>query len=333
MDTALVVDSRLSEKVIYDKKPTSDFKEFCKYAIDKIYRNSDGRKLIDKISEFLKESSIKNVIFLNCSGDGGGTAFVHKIDFTMEKIADVQIDVLFIHINLDNAIRCVSSGAWCEQLFGISECVYDYKEIDKIGNVFRIAKMLTPFYVTIAHEFIHLKHFLETLLRKKCHMTYEEAVTIETYNQITRNIESLPELREREYLVKREIPWSNFEERRTVVGPDIDGISELSFRIKEGLPIRYIYQGPDNCFYEEPKILYTVVSEALSIAVDKAENIVMDSLPKGYLSEDGMDFVKFSTYHPLRIQLALYGKDRIIRSHNKKITGKAKEFLEGPPPE
>ncbi len=62
-------------------------------------------------------------------------------------------------------------------------------------------------------------------------------------------LEELPECKEALSLIKkglpdevqRNVPWENFEERRTVVGPDIDGISELSFRVAEGLPIRDIF--------------------------------------------------------------------------------------------
>jgi hypothetical protein len=283
----------------------------------------------------LEETKITEVQFTDSSGGGGGTAFLHGLDFSKSTmITEVPNNTLHININLDNAIRCVSQNThWCDQLFGTAECVYDRKNIEKIGPVFRIAKMYSPFYVTIVHELIHLKHFLETLLQKG-DIFYGEAVNIETYHQIIANqkMHLLPELNERDSFIKRSIPWDNFEERRTVVGPDIDGISELSFRIAEGLPIRYIYQGPENCFYENPTVFREIVKQALSSSFSEADivNIINNSMPKGYLSEEGIDFEKFSTYHPLTVQLVLFNNDRIIKEH--RVTGKRRagaiEFLE-----
>ncbi len=68
MEEINIVDLRLSEKVIYAKPPTPYFKEFCSYAIEKIYSNPEGKRLLDKISTFLLESSIDEVRFVDCSG-------------------------------------------------------------------------------------------------------------------------------------------------------------------------------------------------------------------------------------------------------------------------
>lgn len=337
----VIVNTKLSEKVIYSDVPAKNFKEFCNYAIEKIYTNPEGKRLIDKISSMLNESPIKAVKFVDSSGSSEGTAFVHGLDFSQNtEISIVPDTILKIHINLDNAIRCISSGTqWYDQLFGISECVYDTKKIDKFGDAFRIAKIFSPFYVIIAHELIHLKHFLETPLHKEdnSYVTYGEAVNMQTYMQISaeNRLHTLPELKEREYTVKRFIPWNNFEERRTVVGPDIDGISELSFRIIECLPIRYIYQGPEEYFYEDPQVLYSIVKEALSlqrpdITIKDVKDIVTSSLPQGYLSEQESDFAKFSCYHPLMIQLVLFDDQKIIEAHRVQRTKKeqALKFLE-----
>ncbi len=40
---------------------------------------------------------------------------------------------------------------------------------------------------------------------------------------------------------KRDLPWPNFEERRTVLGSRKDDISELEIKLSDGYPIRYFY--------------------------------------------------------------------------------------------
>jgi hypothetical protein len=324
---ASVVDARLSNKVVYAGEPALYFREFCEYAIGKIYKNPEGKRLIDKISSLLKESTIGAINFVDCSGSGAGTAFVHGLDFSKNpSLTEVHGNILRLDINLDDALRVAAPTArWCDQLFGISECVYDFKEVGKIGNVFRIAKMFSPFYVTIVHELIHLKHFLETLLGKNgSHVPYGEAVCITSYTQLVNHpLSVLPELIEKDFPIKREIPWDNFEERRTVVGPDIDNISELSFRLAEGLPLRYIYQGPDNYFYEEPDILFAVVQSA-GILKNEVDNAVMKSIAKGYLSNQEK-FSDFSRYHSLRIKLEFFADANIIREHNELVTKSKKD--------
>ena len=54
--------------------------------------------------------------------------------------------------------------------------------------------------------------------------------------------------------------WESLEERRTVCGPDIDNISENSYRLSKKLPIRYIYQQEDVNFFEPEEIILKVVS-------------------------------------------------------------------------
>ena len=64
--------------------------------------------------------------------------------------------------------------------------------------------------------------------------------------------------------LRRIIPWKDFEERRTVCGPDIDGISEVVFRFLENLPLRYIYQGIDHFFFEDPEIAKEIINQAVN---------------------------------------------------------------------
>lgn len=54
--------------------------------------------------------------------------------------------------------------------------------------------------------------------------------------------------------------WPDLEERRTVLGPDIDNISEASIRIAANLPIRYIYQDKTEYIIEDLNILKNFMS-------------------------------------------------------------------------
>lgn len=49
------------------------------------------------------------------------------------------------------------------------------------------------------------------------------------------------------------------EERRTVNGPDKDGLTEAAFEISLGLPPRYMYKDGEE--YEEPAAVYNAVMQ------------------------------------------------------------------------
>jgi len=187
--------------------------------------------------------------------DGVSTEFKHGVTSWDKDGMPNQIPAkLKMNVNFNDA-EIIAGLPYLERFFGISECL---GVRGKIGNIdiYKIARVRSPFYVTIAHELIHLKHFLDTCLNRKASFPYGKAIGIQDYPHLKSIDIHLPETEERgiSSKLRREIPWTNYEERRTVVGPDIDGISELSFRIVAGLPIRYLYQGPYNCFCEDADI-------------------------------------------------------------------------------
>lgn len=115
------------------------------------------------------------------------------------------------------------------------------------------------------HELLHIKHFLEeqigiatihggrlseTLSRSELDfaaMKYSEATR--TDRSAFNSQESLffPELSE-----PREEPlWYSFEERRTVLGPDINALTENAYRKEKARPLRYIYQGANEVFFDK----------------------------------------------------------------------------------
>ncbi|MBR1735359.1 MAG: hypothetical protein IJ730_08005 [Alphaproteobacteria bacterium] len=204
---------------------------------------------------------------------------------------------------------------------------------DKKVNVYRISKILSPFYIIVAHELIHLKHFLDTCLRRDEAITYGNALRIQDYNDLPDGLD-LPELSEEHYFpikaLRREIPWTNYEERRTVIGPDIDNISELSFRVVAGLPIRYIYQGPGNCFCEMSSIIHKIVKQAfVEYSIENIDKLISALIPDGYL-KDYDHCEDISSYLPLKIRLALFDNNTIIREahiNGQQKKEEAKNFL------
>lgn len=56
----------------------------------------------------------------------------------------------------------------------------------------------------------------------------------------------------------------DIEERRTVIGPDRDAITEAAIRMEADLPIRYICQNDSTIMYESSKVLETVCGTAIT---------------------------------------------------------------------
>lgn len=106
----------------------------------------------------------------------------------------------------------------------------------------------TPFWITLAHELIHLKHKLEEVNGISSAdvqgIPYSLARTIGIEDILVGEYQNLfhlfPELSE--WRLNMSELWPNLEERRTVIGPDIDGICEASIRLLAGFPTRFIYQ-------------------------------------------------------------------------------------------
>lgn len=269
-----------------------------KEIVIKINENPVGYKLFEKIREVSKINDIEFLIIEDVTGNSScNTSFQHGLNFEEDEripsnFKEVTKGKLYLYVNLDNAINCCISSerGRKENLFAQSECLCGPKR--QIGEtqifVYPISMIYSPFHVVITHEFIHFKHFLDTLLKRddgiSCGLAsrikeYYDIERIKEYPDIEKKLNSrlLPELSELNLLttlslastypnivnkLRRMIPWDNFEERRTVCGPDVDGISEMTFRIAEELPIRYIYQG-FHYFLEDAVIVEQIVNAGL----------------------------------------------------------------------
>ena len=131
-----------------------------------------------------------------------------------------------------------------------------------------IEMIQTPFFILFAHELIHMKHFLEEKCSKQINLNLIEnikdlskleqlpTVAYSTAGKDAFGDMQLTQMRQRNFPLPEFNTTSgrktieliqNLEERRTVLGPDKDDITENSIRQEHGFPLRYIYQGEKIC--------------------------------------------------------------------------------------
>lgn len=223
------------EYVRYESGIKSDLQPF----MDQLKKNQLGLKLLKKIDELYSGAGSK------CSGivfkRGSKTAFFPrsvegKIELVVE-IADFD-----------------------DQLY---PCLHNTNEDEYKA----ISAESTPFWITLAHELIHLKHKLEEV-NGISHtdvqgIPYSLARTIGIEDILVGKYQNLfslfPELSE--WRLDMLELWPNLEERRTVIGPDIDGICEASIRLLAGFPTRFIYQDKSIKSLEETSTIVKSLNE------------------------------------------------------------------------
>lgn len=225
------------EYVRYESGIKSDLQPF----MDQLKENQLGLKLLKKIDELYSVAGSK------CSGivfkRGSKTAFFPrsvegKIELVVE-IADFD-----------------------DQLY---PCLHNTNE-DEYKAIFAES---TPFWITLAHELIHLKHKLEEvngISRTDVQgIPYSLARTIGIEDILVGNYQNLfpsfPELSE--WRLNMSELWPDLEERRTVIGPDIDGICEASIRLLARFPTRFIYQDKSIKSLEKTSTIVRSLSESL----------------------------------------------------------------------
>lgn len=95
------------------------------------------------------------------------------------------------------------------------------------------------------------------------------------------------------------------EERQTVIGPDI---SELTIRLNEKMPIRYIYQDPNYFTYERIGIILKIVNASMSY--HKNQLMTKEDLIR-YIANPGNDLYFNSRYFVKRPRRELLSKGMI----------------------
>jgi len=124
-------------------------------------------------------------------------------------------------------------------------CLGHESENSSYQSYFEIGSSETPFYITLGHELIHLKHYLEDPeLYKNC-LRIMDFSFWDIYSSQERGLKI----------------WTKLEEQRTVIGPDKNDICELTLRISGKLMPRYAYQESSQNFYEERNIIYSILNK------------------------------------------------------------------------
>lgn len=175
----------------------------------------------------------------------------------------------FYAIKKDKEDKSEKEGKIDEKALTKYELVGGRFEINK-KSFFLISSAISSADEILVHELLHMKHYLDTKcgrsVKKYCGITsakdtisflanldYIEATDLGK-GALYKYKDLFPELK----CWKRYALWVTFEERRTVCGPDIDFLTENSYRLKKKASARYIYQGSDVIFLEDADIVEDV---------------------------------------------------------------------------
>lgn len=284
---------------IESAKSSSCFKDnerFCA-AIDILSSNELGKRLIERINEYLYKSS-KNLI-------------IEESFETRFEPNDGKNLKIFINPGDISPESIVYSEGTGTKLFKIK--IKDY-------HIKHISKTIAMFDEMLFHELLHLKHYLEESLGIAnqdiaitetirplmifARIKYSQALCM-GYRYIKQEERSLfPELAAESSTVRRSYRsssaynwqrkniWDSFEERRTVCGPDLDNLTENAYRLSKHRPVRYIYQGSDTEFFELQSVLQTctggdIGEETADIIVSPDPEYVVSEVRALVFSENG----------------------------------------------
>ena len=243
-------------------------------AIGDIYRSENGKILFARLHNLLSKHEKLKVRF--CCG----------------------VNISFDSANADNGVLCIFVPECINDVVLQSESInnieYTVKEKPDMKLLF-IACMQTDMHVIFFHELLHMEHFLEEFNgeatisggfvsngkeRNFAYIKYSEAKKMEKMHIQSCEYDYFPE-----FQYKRDEPlWYSFEERRTVLGPDIDGLTENVYRKEVSLPLRYIYQG-DEKFFELAGCVQNVLngitdSDLTELTIDCSKEIGVWWSPK-----------------------------------------------------
>lgn len=249
------------------------FETSVRHAVEQIRTNGVGRTLLEKITEkyILVEDKCAGIIFT----PGPVTAFCIK---KVEDKIELKIEIA-----------------------NFSDSKYPALHKTERDDVIAISAVETPFWITLAHELIHLKHRLEEI--QMCpegglniagrlikdipysnakEIGIREVLLINDYLFLYKQLPELSDLR-----IKITELWTDLEERRTVIGPDNDNISEASIRKEAEIPTRYIYQSKDiESLEKKETVLQSLYPTDAIYKADSAAGV--DNLMK-YITQDGSE--------------------------------------------
>ena len=234
-------------------------KELIKPYILEIEHNEIGNNLTKKICELYEKVEKKCGYIIFRKGD--------QTSFCPHKNEHGQIELII-------------------DIVAIDEYKYPLIQRGNLPDYLGISGMISPFMITLAHELIHLKHKLEEIANvcdsgEITSIPYSIAKIIGIENifdtKYSYLFPLLPELQEVR-LNMTEL-WPNLEERRTVIGPDIDDISEHTLRKSMGISSRFIYQSKDIISLEKQETISKIINDPiLSTCLIKSEVSILTPL-------------------------------------------------------
>ena len=199
-----------------------------------------------KYQEFRKES-IRHYISQIESNDVGHN-LIKKICELYEKVKEKCAGIIFRCGDPTSFQPRINGGSQVELVIDIAElkdCKYPSIRSSVLHDCFGISGVNSSFTITLAHELIHLKHKLEEMAEVRYDgiagipYSVAKAIGIDNIFDTDRDgsFRLLPELPElHEIRLNMTELWPNLEERRTVIGPDIDNISEHTLRKSMRIP-------------------------------------------------------------------------------------------------
>lgn len=215
-----------------------------KEAINKIAKYQSGNNLF-RILQSLLEKAHAKIVFCN---DSYETRFEPGNFKTKKEL------LILCHIN---------------EIIGDYEAIGAQKYRSATANnpeIRLVASVAAELDEILFHELLHMKHFLEeqvgiaivhggriseSLSRTKIMdfalIKYSEATRTDKSAFNSQELLFFPELSE----LREEPLWYSFEERRTVLGPDKDTLTENAYRKEKARPLRYIYQGANEVFFDK----------------------------------------------------------------------------------
>ena len=198
-------------------------------------------------------------------------------EVTLKKISKIKIvagnEGRFTHENMQVSVMLDEFHA---EAVGSSKIV-----IGEHGMFRHVGSTKTTPDEMLFHELLHAKHYLEQETGKAdkssnlsretpdrdknffARMKYYDARAVTVISIRDGERRNFPEIQKNHFAM-----WPSLEERRTVNGPDIDEICENTYRMDCGRPIRYIYQGDYNRFFEKEAVIFNYINDCRNNAVN-----------------------------------------------------------------
>lgn len=338
--------------------PHINYFDFLISQIRKIDENPEGKRLLDLANQLFEAVNLlrqdDSVSISSSSVEPSSNPLKLLITFQDDSsafqgvVSSGRISKLSLNLNLladkifwhDEVGLCTLIPAPCNII----------TKIDDQHQLVYITSCADPFYMLVAHELIHMTHFLQSYINDYCkdflytrgkidisrleqlkeklhgynfnlidtlqiisqttsenineleqlfhditrfHVKYKKGLTTSPRDFIKSYPQYLPIFPELHNQLTCRSQFTELcdklEERQTVIG---NNISELTMRLAEGLPIRYIYQSSEDSTYEDLGVLLAIIQQT-----DYGKTFTSESLVKYILNPRNSIFFNTILFH------------------------------------